>query len=187
MSEHGYQKTQGYSGNIQFEAHVRRFFFRYSFDPFTYDNHIRPQSEFYLKTTKVFRLEEGLKRPLEFCNSILIPEENRMIEESSSPKVNMSNQDEYTITGRTVNSVQNFYDADFTLFGYQKLKIDDGEVISSSELKQEIKTHKLGKLKDDEASQGASLVAFKQAKVLPALNKTLSLTTRIFKGIEKLI
>jgi hypothetical protein len=187
MSEHGYQKTQGYSGDINFEAHVKRFFFRYSFDTFTYDNHIRPQNEFHINGAKVFRLEEGLKRPLEYCYSVLTPNVDNNIDESSNHRTNMSIEDTYTVTGRTINSVQNFYEADFSLFGYQKITIKDNEKINSSELKHEIKAHKLEKLKNDEVTKTEGLNTYKPARVLQTLDRTLLLTTRLFKAVEKII
>jgi hypothetical protein len=118
LSEYNYRVTRPKLRNRvlprpSFERWLRRSFREYSRNPYLYSNHIRPQSDFPIEGTEVFRLEDGLE-PLRarleevagFCLADDVPRAN------SSQKI---------VTGLSENAarlIRDFYARDFELFGY---------------------------------------------------------------------
>mgnify|MGYP002623369837 CR=1 FL=1 len=98
-----------------FATWVRRTFRRYRRDPFVYSNHIRPQSEFRIDGTEVFRLEDGLQAlqaRLVELTGVGLPE--------AIPEANRSAIRETNIDPKIVGEIYEFYRDDFRTFGYGK-------------------------------------------------------------------
>ncbi len=98
-----------------FASWVRWTFRRYRRDPFVYSNHIRPQSEYPIAGTEVFRLEDGLQRlqaRLADLTGVLRPE--------VFPHANRSVKRETSIDPNVAGEIYDFYREDFVTFGYDK-------------------------------------------------------------------
>lgn len=85
----------------------------YPAHPFLYDNHLRPQSEFLIKDTEVFRLEDGLGKVFVRLSEVLgqevmAPEKRTLV----SPKI------EVNLTEESRALIADFYRSDFEKFGY---------------------------------------------------------------------
>ncbi len=96
-----------------FDRWVRGVLRRYQADPFIYSNHIRPQVEFLIEGTEVFRLESELPklqhRLATLCSIKALPE---------IPVVNRSTARENAISEATAQTLCEFYREDFERFGY---------------------------------------------------------------------
>lgn len=98
-----------------FPKWVRRTFRRYRRDPFVYSNHIRPQSEFPIAGTEVFRLEDGLERlQTRLADICDVPRPDGF------PQANRSVKRETAIDPAVADEIYAFYREDFETFGYSK-------------------------------------------------------------------
>lgn len=87
-------------------------------DPYHLDNHIRPQSEFISTGMKLFKLEDGLEKPVAAALRKL---------KIKGPGVplraeNRSGDGRVSASDRTLAVIASFYAADFERFGY---RVDD--------------------------------------------------------------
>lgn len=69
VSEYRY-RVDRYPGQRAFPDWVRAAFDAYQSDPYVYDNHIRPQTEFLLPDMALFRFEEGLDRAFDWIDTV---------------------------------------------------------------------------------------------------------------------
>ena len=96
-----------------FAGWLRRAFRAYQSDPFIYSNHIRPQHEFRLPDTEVFRIEDGfapLRARLSEVTGVALPDQ--------VPHKNVSSKRVSRLTERTARRIHEFYAEDFRLFDY---------------------------------------------------------------------
>lgn len=98
-----------------FPLWTRFVLWRYATKPYIYSNHIRPQVEFRIAGTEVFRLEDQLpalyRRISEVCNLKVNME---------LPVANRSQSRETRVDDRTARAIYNFYRDDFEQFGYRQ-------------------------------------------------------------------
>lgn len=86
---------------------------RYNEFQFTRDNHIRPQHHFIAEDTEVFRLENGLQKPLEkLCTVLEIPKVPVV------PHSRKSADQILEISKQTLHKIIEFYKEDFNAFDY---------------------------------------------------------------------
>lgn len=124
-SEYSWQLTQGLT-EVEPKIWLDKIFDLYANDNFIYDNHIRPQSEFILEGSSVFKLEEnGIEKALEelperkdgwlvdLMNSIKINKKKKLKETSKSAEI-IKSFDERK------DYIYEFYKIDYELFGYAK-------------------------------------------------------------------
>ena len=98
---------------------VSRSLRRYRRNPFLFDNHLRPQAEFRVRTAKVFRFEDGLDH--------VVRELNRTGDLGLDTNVPRTREGHTTtryasrdveLTPRTMRMAREFYEEDFEVFGY---------------------------------------------------------------------
>lgn len=98
-----------------FSVWTRYVLWRYAQKPYIYSNHIRPQSEFRIDGTEVFRLEDQIPeltaRIAEVCE---VPPMGEL------PRANRSKARETKIDDATAARIYDFYRADFDNFGYER-------------------------------------------------------------------
>ena len=89
-------------------------------DPYSLDNHLRPQHEFPISGTEVFRLEEGLERVARKIADLDSSTNAQLSEETEYPAVNKSwNSDTpVEISEKLKRELRSFYRKDFKKFGY---------------------------------------------------------------------
>jgi hypothetical protein len=105
------------SGSV--ERWAAQAFEDYARDPFVFDNHLRPQHEFELPATVVYRLEDGLEAAVADLGVRLgldLPEEvpHALSREKSS---GVSSRD-VELSDALEERLRDFYRADFERFGY---------------------------------------------------------------------
>ena len=93
---------------------------RYAEFPFTRDNHIRPQCQFITKEAEVFRLEDGLLKPIEKLCEVL-----QVLKISTVPHSRKSKSQVLKISPQTLQSIVGFYKEDFEIFGYSTSSYGD--------------------------------------------------------------
>ena len=98
-----------------FDLWVGWTFKRYETDPFVYSNHIRPQVEFPLASTRTFRLEDQISDLMSSLQDVTGVETPRVL-----PKANTSDKREAKISPKTAERIYNFYKDDFLEFGYDE-------------------------------------------------------------------
>jgi hypothetical protein len=120
---------------LSFEKAVNDFFFNYEFNPYIYDNHIRPQIEFIFPKTKLFKIENGMSAACKFSREHLI---HSSVEDLFSEQVvNKSPQSDFVIKGHTLRKIYNFYQLDFKMLNYD-MPFFKTDSIKCSELKDEL-------------------------------------------------
>lgn len=90
----------------------------YHKNPFVYDNHIRPQSEFIVHSTKIFKLEEGMDKIQNYFyekHKIELKIEKKL----SSSKLKIGESSKLPINNIIKEQVNTFYKKDFELFKYK--------------------------------------------------------------------
>ncbi|WP_421703050.1 sulfotransferase family 2 domain-containing protein [Aliiroseovarius sp.] len=97
----------------RFASWLRRAFRSYRKDPFVYSNHIRPQHEFRLPDTEVFRIEDGFE-PLR----VRLAEVTGIEPPDQVPRKNVSAKRVTRLTDRTARMIHDFYAEDFRMFNY---------------------------------------------------------------------
>lgn len=98
-----------------FAGWVSRTFAAYRRNPFSFDNHIRPQHQFLTFDAEVFRLEDGLERIATVLDELTgvtgeLPETPLNDTEDSAPR--------YEVTAALRRKIETFYADDYRLFGY---------------------------------------------------------------------
>ena len=93
-----------------------RNFARFGEFNYTRDNHIRPQVEFVSKRLEVFAFEDGLEAPLAKACEYLGLEAPPLRHEKRGTKVKLE------ATAQTLANIADFYQDDFSEFGYS---VDD--------------------------------------------------------------
>ncbi|PMM74057.1 hypothetical protein BCT49_24445 [Vibrio lentus] len=106
---------------------------KYSENEFIHDNHIRPMNQFILENTKIFKLEDGMSKIINYICDFFSYQKP----EISTPPKNVSEYDDFIIKKSTIDLVNDFYSEDFTFFDYKKVEISKKN-ISFSELKSKI-------------------------------------------------
>ncbi|AUQ68770.1 sulfotransferase family 2 domain-containing protein [Phaeobacter inhibens] len=98
----------------EFEIWVNRQLGRYEKNGFILDNHIRPQHEFLGPDTEVFRLEDGLERPVFIALERLgLPTDDFEIHHARKSERNL-----LTLTEKTLQDIRSFYATDFEVFDF---------------------------------------------------------------------
>lgn len=100
---------------VTFERWLRGSLRKYSKDPYFKDNHFRPQVDFLDDQTKLFRLEEGLDRPVEHLANLLevkVPPHVVIPVKNAGPSVRADVSDE------CLSLIQKHYTRDFEVLGY---------------------------------------------------------------------
>lgn len=96
---------------------------RYADDPYVFDNHLRPQSDFYLPGCIVYRLEDGLDSAVADLNAKfglgLSGELPRSIDRQEDSGISSK---EVEISPRFQERLVRFYQSDFSMFDY---RVDD--------------------------------------------------------------
>ena len=118
LSEYNYRITRPKLRNRilpapSFDRWLKSTFRRYGRDPFVFSNHMRPQAEFPIAGTEVFRLEDGLDRVrqrLQEVTGLSFPDE--------VPRENASRKSVTRITEAQAGLIHAFYRQDFERFGY---------------------------------------------------------------------
>lgn len=119
-SEYGMRnKTADPSNSAAIERWTDKTLRRYLSDPYIYDNHIRPQSQFLVPGARVFKLEDGMKKVIQQLNSTLALD---LVEElpnlrSREAESGFSSSD-VRLASSTADRVRDFYIQDYRLFGY---------------------------------------------------------------------
>lgn len=70
VSEYFYRRKRGYAKR-KFNYWVNAALDKYETNPYIFDNHLRPQTEFLTKSMKVYKLEDGLQAPLQAISKSL--------------------------------------------------------------------------------------------------------------------
>ena len=105
---------------VSFRAWVYRIFDSYRVDSYVADNHIRPQSQFYLPGANVFKIEDGLgpewvrriQQKVGFEFEIPVPHDlNRKAIDGMSVK-------DIFVEADLAKDIYKFYETDFVEFGY---------------------------------------------------------------------
>ncbi|MEN5075006.1 sulfotransferase family 2 domain-containing protein [Isoptericola cucumis] len=92
---------------------------RYLKDPYVYDNHIRPQSDFVVPGALVHRLEDGMNGLMTKLNESFglgLPEAVEAVR--TSEKVSGVSSDRVELSPAVESRLRTFYADDFTTFGY---------------------------------------------------------------------
>lgn len=93
----------------------------YNNNPYCYDNHIRPQSQFYIPGTRVFKLEEGMNAIIEQISKEISTPLNyngtKLLDRNKSS--GFSSRD-VPISTLALNHLNHFYSDDFSNFNYKK-------------------------------------------------------------------
>lgn len=102
------------------EEWTAKTFSRYRKNPFVFDNHIRPQADFILDRTQIFRFEDGLDTMAATLNkkwNLGLPDElPRVLEGSSRTKYSSKDVE---VTEKTTQLVRDFYREDYERLDYR--------------------------------------------------------------------
>lgn len=118
VSEYFYRNKKNsslFSQQKHFERWWRAVRSDFSRDPFTLDNHIRPQSDFLLPKSTIARFEDDLSAG--FFEGYLA-KLRQPVHSSEFPAENISRRRELTISNEINEEIREFYRDDFTNFGY---------------------------------------------------------------------
>jgi hypothetical protein len=103
----------------QVEAWAESAFRRFARDPYIWDNHLRPQSEFYVPGCRVYRLEDGLESVVRDLNARwdlgLVEEVPRVMDRQS---VSGRATGDIPLSPQLETSLRACYSEDFARFGY---------------------------------------------------------------------
>ena len=97
---------------------VKRLLRRYGDEPYMLDNHIRPQSDFWVERTDVFRQEDGFGSDWIEQLANRIPCQFTAEKVDLAMKFNVKAAERSDLSEASVAALQRFYHRDFTLFGY---------------------------------------------------------------------
>lgn len=91
----------------------------YTRDSFIYDNHLRPQSEFYTEGADVYRFEEGLDNVLSRLGSSRQLSLNTDIPRLKEAKAHTGySSSDVSVTPKLEKRIKDFYHKDYEMFGY---------------------------------------------------------------------
>jgi hypothetical protein len=94
-------------------------FKRYTSDPFMFDNHLRPQAEFKLPGSTVYRFEDGMQSVVDALNS-----QHGLGLSSEIPRIREGHQvtgfssRDVEVSPEMARAVKQFYSEDYRSFGY---------------------------------------------------------------------
>ncbi len=101
------------------ERWAHKIFKAYSKDNFILDNHIRPQHEFYVPGTKIYKLESGFKKIVQgLARKYKIELAYQEIHEMSREKENGFSSSDVKLNDTVKNMLNIIYKQDFRQFGY---------------------------------------------------------------------
>ncbi|WP_278235135.1 sulfotransferase family 2 domain-containing protein [Isoptericola sp. AK164] len=88
-------------------------------NPYLHDNHLRPQSEFYVPGSEVFRYEDGLDRAIERLDSVYDLGVGSTVPRAQRPEeaAGVSTAD-VEVSDRLRRGLREFYRSDYEQFGY---------------------------------------------------------------------
>ncbi|GAA5075681.1 sulfotransferase family protein [Roseibacterium beibuensis] len=120
LSEYNYRITRPKLKNRilpkpSFDRWLSTAFAGFARDPYMHSNHIRPQHEFLIDGTEVFKLEDGLdtlRAKLAELTGIAL--------DAEVPRKNPSIKSVTTISEDAAEKIYRFYETDFEKFGYDK-------------------------------------------------------------------
>lgn len=93
---------------------------RYENDPYVLDNHLRPQHEFRVPGTTVYRLEDGMESIVADLRSRGLDLGEEIPHRLNSTQRRGRNSSEVRFSDRMVSRVQDFYGKDYEEFGYPR-------------------------------------------------------------------
>jgi hypothetical protein len=102
----------------EFQKFVERCFDLYGSDKFCYDNHIRPQVDFYLDSAIVTKQEDGYDSHWANHLSVMSKLPISLHNKSSQPANATSKEDKIKPDHKTIAMIVSFYKDDFRFFGY---------------------------------------------------------------------
>ncbi len=88
-------------------------------DKYINDNHIRPQAEFIVQGTDIFKLEDGIDYFFESLKQKYQINTSSKTNHMSSQKRNGFSSSEVMLNDDSVDLINNFYNIDFKLFNYK--------------------------------------------------------------------
>jgi len=121
-----YVMRYGYLTNreslISFSNWITNTFEKYRQNPYIYDNHIRPQSEFITRKCHIYHLEDGLDSIFQNLNQNFDLNLNleRVEKRLDSSNSSFGSSNNIKIDFTTKNSIKSFYIDDFYKFGYDE-------------------------------------------------------------------
>lgn len=126
MSEYYYRTSLADAPLPEFEKWVVQKFKRHKEYPYVNDNHIRPQVDFVGPAVEIFRLEDGIEKPIAAGMSRLgLPPATARIGNSRK-----SDPTPLAISAKVLAQTCRFYAADFKAFGYNPTDIPPMMVVS---------------------------------------------------------
>lgn len=114
ISEYHWRKKISQKTLPEFDTWIQNQIKSYENNNFTLDNHIRPQHEFSGPKTEIFKLENGLKDPVETA----LRELDAKCGDLQIHHARKSSREILTIPKSTLEKVIEFYKGDFEKFGY---------------------------------------------------------------------
>ena len=115
------------------EVWARKIFKAYSKNPFVYDNHLRPQHEFYLPGTIVYKLENGFNKAIQhLAAKYKIEFVNKELREMSREKESGFSSSDVELNDSVKNMLNIIYQQDFRQFGYKPELVEGGNDTANS-------------------------------------------------------
>ena len=107
--------------NIEINAWVNEALQAYSSNPYIYDNHLRPQSQFLVDNCKIFKLEDKMNSKWvesieKHCDIKFKIREVRIFFASGLPTKDIGMK----LSNKTFDLIYKFYEKDFEIFKYEK-------------------------------------------------------------------
>lgn len=119
------------------ENWARKIFKAYSKDNFILDNHFRPQHEFYVPGTEIYKLEKGFKRIVgDLSRRYKIELPYQEMHEMSREKENHFPSSDVKLNDTVKSMLNTLYQKDFQQFGYSPDLIADATDTFEGELEQ---------------------------------------------------
>lgn len=120
LSEYNYRITRPTLRNKalpspSFDRWLKSSLRKYQSDPFLFSNHLRPQHEFPIEGTDVFRLEDGLDAVRHRLGDLTGIQSDETI-----PRKNISKKSANSLTEAQADRIYDFYQEDFKRFGYDR-------------------------------------------------------------------
>ncbi|KJZ17947.1 sulfotransferase family 2 domain-containing protein [Loktanella sp. S4079] len=109
-----HMRRDRWENGISFSEFVDYTFKKYRDNEYIFDNHIRPQSEFVTRDTRVFRFEDGLERAIGVaCKFASVPFSDM------APHKRRKTGGETDVSRDTLAKIRHFYKSDFERFEYE--------------------------------------------------------------------
>lgn len=108
------RKNKYFSVDVAINNYINSFWKK----PYFSDNHIRPQIEFLLENTDIFRLEDGIDNIVEYINRTYLNSCSNQILYDNSRKNKSYKDKDLVISLDTIKKVEEFYKYDYLAFGY---------------------------------------------------------------------